>query len=216
MRRPSSTRLHRSLLIGSIQLLAVAAIAATSVFALADSPTDPAVASPSGTTELDMAARPRPTPTPTPQLPPSAPYAYKTCTGMTNPDGTVSQGQSATCTVAANTGSRLYKAGEEVDIFAGADTGIVVTGCSGVTTSSYSTSGTLVNASSGAYCAFQVQSGVVAFGQSLGTETFVVPGTVASGTQIHQSSRFCTAPGADGERACTAQFAQMPVSGPAS
>lgn len=207
------------MLVGGIQLLLLTAVAGTSLIALADSTSgDPTVNDPS-TSGIDAFARPRPTPTPTPVPHPNAPYAYKDCSGNTNSDGTVSQGQSATCAVFANAGDRAYTSGEEVDIFAGPDTPIQVTGCSGTTNASYSTSGTLIGSASGAYCAFQVQSGQVqsfpTF-QSLGTETFYVPGTIASGTQVHQSSRFCTAPGLDGERACTAQFAQLPINGPAA
>jgi hypothetical protein len=63
-------------------------------------------------------------------------------------------------------------------------------------------------------CRFFVGAGSVQRPASLGTEVINIPASAQAGTPVTLTATYCTAPGPDGEGACTARPESVPVSGP--
>jgi hypothetical protein len=92
---------------------------------------------------------------------------------------------------------------------------LTVTACAGITSTSYITGAGIGPYSTG--CFYQVGlGGRLQTGQVIGTETILIPNTLASGSPLQQTVRFCSAPGSGDQGVCNAVLPSINVTGPAS
>jgi hypothetical protein len=144
-----------------------------------------------------------------PPPPPLAPFVTASCLGP-NRDGTVYAGQQASCTVYPFDGNTL-RMGESVDVTVQGPTGSTLASCVGSSTPGGSTTASF-NPTFGR-CRFTIAAGSVQRPSSLGTEVINIAASGQAGTPVTLSANYCTAPGSDGERVCTARPESVPVSG---
>jgi hypothetical protein len=142
---------------------------------------------------------------------PSAPFAYKICTGP-YPDGSVAAGQSETCTIYAS-GGASYQLNDRLTIARTAPTASIftVTSCAGTNGPGYQTFAS--PATTNNLCVYSVVSGSVFNGQVMGTETIAIATAAPAGTPIEQVAMFC-APGNPQPGSCSDLGVPIVVSGP--
>ena len=144
-----------------------------SVFALAATPDE-------GTVGIEA---------PRPRMLPTDPFANKVCVGP-NADGTVSQGQTATCTIFAHPGVFPYIASDVIEISRlSPDPTFGVIGCTGINTVFYSTTASLATTNNA--CSYHVVTGFLGNDTVIGTEVISIPNSFASGAPIQQGVEFC-------------------------
>ena len=139
---------------------------------------------------------------------PTAPYAYKVCTGP-NPDGTVSETQVDTCQIFLTGGGGPFFVGDHLTIAAASPFGQ-----NDVTSCAASSIDTVVIATTNNLCDFTFTSRISGAGVFVGTEQILIPSTISPGTPVHQVAFYCSVIAPNVTRFCPDVAVPINVTGP--